>query len=86
MAIGLSRWIAGKEPGMFYDPELWPEVSNLVIFEMAKRAWSVFKIYFTNLSLELGDRPYFLDIDVGRPKPVEDIVSHCTVHGSANCI
>jgi len=72
VAVNLSRWSEKHEAGMIYDLELWPEVSNLIMFEMAKRAWSVFKSYSNNLCLELARRPHFQDIEVERPKPVED--------------
>ena len=74
IALNLSRYSEGKYPGDVYDPELWPEVSNLVMFEIAKRAWSLFKVYLNNICLDLGRRAPFYNLDVGSPKPVDDTV------------
>jgi len=59
---------------MIYDPELWPNVSNLVVWEMVKRAWSLFKIYFNYVCLVLGRRANFYDLEVDRPTRVDDTV------------
>jgi hypothetical protein len=58
-----------------YDAELWGQVPNLIILEIVKRAWSVFKIYLGNIYLDLGRRPDYYDLEMDRPKPVDDAVS-----------
>ena len=58
-----------------YDAELWGQVPNLIILEIVKRAWSVFKIYLGNVYLDLGRRPDYYDLEMERPKPVDDAVS-----------
>lgn len=86
IALNLSLYSEGRDPGVAYDPELWPEVSNLVIFEMAKRAWSLFKVYTNNVCLELGRRAPFYELEVRKPKPVDDTVdfpSFCFINSSA---
>ena len=60
--------------GCIYKPELWPQVSHLVIFEMAKRAWSLYSLYVTNIFLALDRRPCFPPMQVEPPKPVDDQV------------
>ena len=57
-----------------YDAELWGQVPNLIILEIVKRAWSVFKIYLGNVYLDLGRRPDYYDLEMDRPKPVDDAV------------
>ena len=74
IALNLSLYARGKDPGIVYDPELWPHVSNLIIFEMSKRAWSLFKVYLNTTCLDLGRRANLCDLEVDGPKPVDDTV------------
>ena len=64
-----------KLPGALYEPELWPQVSYLVISEMAKRAWSLYFSYDVTVILGLGLDPLFLKLQVEPPRPVDDQVS-----------
>jgi len=62
------------DPGLTYDPQLWPKVSNLIIFEMAKRSWALFQVYVNNVCVTLGRRARFYKLDLDPPKPVDDQV------------
>jgi hypothetical protein len=72
--MNLCTYSNDREMGCLYKPELWPQVSQLLIFEMAKRAWSVYKLYVTNVFLALDRRPRFPPMQVDPPKPVDDEV------------
>src|SRR5271170_5291266 len=74
IAMKLPMYSQGKEMGYVYNPELWPGVSYLLIFEMAKRAWSLYKLYVTNVFLALDRHPCFPNLQVEAPKPVDDQV------------
>jgi hypothetical protein len=76
IALNLSFYSKGKDPSEVYDAELWGQVPHLIIFEIAKRAWSVFKIYLNNVYLDLGRRPDFYDLEIERPKSVDDAVHY----------
>jgi hypothetical protein len=81
ISLNLALYMVGKDPRLVHDPELWPQTSNLIIFEMAKRAWSLFKIYVVNVFLALGRRSSCYELGVESPRPVDDEVrfSSCTV-------
>jgi hypothetical protein len=64
----------GKDPGLVHDPELWPQASNLIIFEMAKRTYSLFKVFSVNLFLALGRRSSCYELGVESPRSVDDEV------------
>jgi len=65
-----------KDPRLVHDPEVWPQTSNLIMFEMAKRSWVLFKVYLINAFLALGRRSSWYELAVERPKPVDDEVSN----------
>jgi hypothetical protein len=74
IAVNLPMYSKGKELGHVYKPELWPQVSNLLIFEMGKRAWSLYQLYVTNVFLALDRHPCFPNLQVALPTPVDDQV------------
>jgi hypothetical protein len=59
----------------FYNSDMWPGVTNLVVSEMAKRSWSIFKVYLSNVAMELGRCTSFDDIRILPPTVVDDEVS-----------
>jgi hypothetical protein len=59
----------------FYNPDMWPGVTNLVVTEMVKRSWSMFKVYLSNVAMELGRCTGFDDILIPAPTVVDDEVS-----------
>ena len=59
----------------FYNPDMWPGVTNLVVTEMAKRSWSMFKVYLSNVAMELGRCTDFDNILIPSPTVVDDEVS-----------
>ena len=74
IALNLGRMFDERGPMEIYDQDLWPGVTTVVVSEMAKRAWSMFRLYLGNVALELG-RPSNLEpMDVERPTPVDDEV------------
>jgi len=73
--LNLSRAFEEKEPTALYDQDLWPGVTNLVVYEMAKRSWSMFKLYLSNVALELGRSANFEPLEIERPTLVDDDVS-----------
>ena len=63
------------DPMDLYDQDLWPGVTNLIVSEMAKRAYTMFKLYLSNVALELGRSPNFDDsMNVGSPAEIDDDV------------
>jgi hypothetical protein len=68
------------ESMQLYDQDLWPGVSNLVLSEMAKRSWSMFKLCLSNVALELGRSSNFDSMEVGRPTLIDDEVSMEKIH------
>ena len=72
--MNLPMYSKGKDLGAVYKPELWPHTSSLIIFEMSKRAWSLYKLYVTNVFLTLDRHPCFPNLRVELPKPVDDQV------------
>lgn len=75
IALNFARKLEEKEPTDLYDQDLWPGVTNLVIYEMAKRSWSLFKLYLSSVALELGRSANFDSLDIERPILVDDDVS-----------
>jgi hypothetical protein len=74
ISLNLALYMDEKDPRLVHDPELWPQTSNLIMFEMAKRAWSLFKVYLINAFLALGRRSSWYELAVDTPKPVDDEV------------
>ena len=74
ITLNLGLYMDEKDPRLVHDPELWPQTSNLVMFEMAKRAFSLFKVYLINAFLALGRRSSCYELSVEAPKPVDDEV------------
>ena len=74
ISLNLALYMDGKDPRLVHDPELWPQTSNLIMFEMAKRAWALFKVYLINVFLALGRRSSWYEVAVESPKPVDDEV------------
>jgi hypothetical protein len=46
----------------------------MVISEMVKRSWSIFKVYLSNVAMELGRHTNFDDTEVELPRLVDDDV------------
>jgi hypothetical protein len=75
LGINLSRALDDMDPMELYDQDLWPGVTNLIVSEMAKRAYTMFKLYLSNVALELGRSPNFDDsMNVGSPAEIDDDV------------
>ena len=66
--------LAGMDPVEKYNPDIWPGVGNLIVSEMAKRAWSMFKLYLSSVALEIGRHSNFDNMDVEKPALVDDEV------------
>ena len=64
------------EPINLYNQDLWPGVTCSIISEMAKRSWTMFKLYLSNVSLELGRSSNYDDIKIDLPTLFDDEV-HC---------
>ncbi len=62
------------EPMDLYDQDLWPGVTCLIVSEMAKRSWIMFKVYLSNVSLELGKSSNYYDIKIDLPTLFDDEV------------
>ena len=75
--MDLGRKLALIDPAEMYDHELWPGVTNLLLQQMAKRAWSMFKLYLSNVALELGTRSNLSSMEVDLPALVDDEVRCC---------
>jgi len=58
----------------YYDSDLWPGVSVLVVFEIAKRSWCMFKMYLSNVAADFGWHSNFVNMHVEEPTPVDDEV------------
>jgi hypothetical protein len=78
IALNFARKLEEKDPTELYDQDLWPGVTNLVIYEMAKRSWSLFKLYLSSVALELGRSANFDSVEIERPTLVDDDVSRNT--------
>ena len=42
------------DPRDLYDTDLWPGMTKLIVCEMAKRSWAMFRLYLSKVALELG--------------------------------
>lgn len=61
-----------------HDMDLWPGVTNLIVSEMVKRSWVLFKIYLSNIVLDSGLSVSFDEnIDIAPPLEFDDEV--CTL-------
>ena len=74
LALDLPRRLDDMDPMELCDQDLWPGVTNLILSEIAKRSWSVFKLCLSNVALELGLSPNFNSMEVGRPMLIDDEV------------
>jgi hypothetical protein len=57
-----------------YNQDLWPGVTCLMVSEMAKRSWTMFKLYLSNVSLELGRSSNYTDMKIDLPTLFDDEV------------
>lgn len=64
------------EPASLYNQDLWPGVTCFIISEMVKRSWTMFKLYLSNISLEIGRSSNYDDIEIDLPTLFDDEV-HC---------
>jgi hypothetical protein len=76
VALNLRQALNKRNPEEFYDQDLWPGVTQLVVSEMAKRSWSMFRVYLSNVAMELGRRSNFYEMDIPSPKLVDDEVRY----------
>jgi len=74
LALNVGRMFDDKEWFDCYDGDVWPGVSCMVISEIVKRSWSIFKIYLSNVAMELGRRTNFDRMGVELPRLVDDEV------------
>lgn len=72
--LSLERTLVNMEPVDLYDQDLWPGVTCLIVSEMAKRSWALFKLYLNNVSLELGRSSNLDDMKVEQPTLFDDEV------------
>ena len=76
VALNLRQALNKRNPEELYDQDLWPGVTQLVVSEMAKRSWSMFRVYLSNVAMELGRRSNFYEMDIPSPKLVDDEVRY----------
>lgn len=62
------------ELSAFYNQDIWPGVTNLVVSEMVKRSWTMFKVYLSHVAMELGRPTTFTVVDISPPTVVDDEV------------
>jgi hypothetical protein len=62
------------ELSTFYNQDIWPGVTKLVVSEMVKRSWSMFKVYLSHISMELGRPTAFTILEISLPTVVDDEV------------
>jgi len=87
LGINLQRALDDMDPTELYDQDLWPGVTNLIVSEMAKRAYTMFKLYLSNVALELGRSPNFDDsMNVGSPAEIDDEVSIPLIDRPSNLV
>ena len=63
-------------PEGLYDTDLWPGVTKLIISEMAKRSWTMFRLYLSKVALELGRSSNFDKMEIAAPTLVDDEVEN----------
>lgn len=76
----MARKLKEMSPMDLYDPDLWPGVTTLIVSEMAKRSWTMFKLYLSSVALELGRSSNFVTMDIAVPTLVDDEVRNCNFH------
>ena len=74
IALDLTRYLNEMDPTKLYDTDLWPGVTTLIISEMAKRSWTMFKLYLSKVALELGRSSNFDTLEIQAPTSVDDEV------------
>lgn len=74
IALDLGRALNDMDPINLYDPDLWPGVTTLIVSEMAKRSWTMFKLYLSKVALELGRTSNFDTMEIQAPTLVDDEV------------
>ena len=74
VALNLKRLLDQKNPEALYESDLWPGVTRLVVYEMAKRSWSMFRVYLSNVAMDLGIRSNFYDMKIPPPVMIDDEV------------
>jgi hypothetical protein len=72
------------DPTNLYDTDLWPGVTNLIVSEMAKRSWAMFKLYLSKVALELGRSSNFDAMEIQAPTLVDDEVGNLKSYYLAN--
>ena len=86
VALNLRRVLEEKNDDELYESDLWPGVTRLVVYEMAKRSWSMFRVYLSNVAMELGRRPNFYHMEIPPPVMVDDEVYKYNTHLLTNSI
>jgi hypothetical protein len=76
IALDLARFLNEMDPTNLYDTDLWPGVTNLIVSEMAKRSWTMFKLYLSKAALELGRSSNFDTMEIQVPTLVDDEVGN----------
>ena len=72
----LPKKLGNMRPTDLYDMDLWPSVTNLIVSEMVKRSWVLFKVYLSNIVFDSGVSPNFDDnIQIDAPAEFDDEVS-----------
>lgn len=78
VALDLRRVLEERNAEEFYEPDLWPGVTRLVVYEMAMRSWSMFRVYLSNVAMELGRRANFYDMEIPPPTLIDDEVCNAS--------
>jgi hypothetical protein len=77
--MSLTNKLGNMHLAGLYDPDLWPGVTNLIISEMVKRTWLLFKIHLSNIALDSGLSPNLDEsIQIGQPAEFDDEVRSLT--------
>jgi hypothetical protein len=73
--MSLTNKLGNMHLAGLYNTDLWPGVTNLIISEMVKRTWLLFKIHLSNIALDSGLSAN-LDgtIQIGQPAEFDDEV------------
>ena len=71
----LPKKLGNMRPTDLYDMDLWPSVTNLIVSEMVKRSWVLFKVYLSNIAFDSGVSPNFDNtIQIDPPAEFDDEV------------
>jgi hypothetical protein len=73
--MNLTNKLDNMHRAGLYDTDLWPGVTNLIISEMVKRSWLLFKIHLSKIALDSGLSANFDEtIQIGQPAEFDDEV------------